>query len=233
MRITRDIPLLALRPLALTIGNFDGVHIGHRAMLAELSNASRRLGVPSCVMLFEPQPREFFAPDKAPARLTPLRDKLELLADCGVDQVQICRFDYHFAQMAPTEFIERILVSGLGVRWLQVGDDFRFGARRAGDFAMLQKSSVSMGFEVHSLPSVRVDGVRVSSTAVREALASGQLWKTETAYIQIVDLGKRLIDYRMMRELGQARRTQTSSIETMEKYLKTNEGRLVKGNSRN
>ena len=180
MRITRDIPLLALRPLALTIGNFDGVHIGHRAMLAELSNASRRLGVPSCVMLFEPQPREFFAPDKAPARLTPLRDKLELLADCGVDQVQICRFDYHFAQMAPTEFIERILVSGLGVRWLQVGDDFRFGARRAGDFAMLQKSSVSMGFEVHSLPSVRVDEVRVSSTAVREALANGQLpWASQ------------------------------------------------------
>ncbi len=173
MRITRDIPAVANSPVALTIGNFDGVHLGHRAMLDELARAAKRLNVPTCVMIFEPQPREFFAPDKAPTRLTSLREKLELLAATDVDQVQVCRFNYAFAQIAAHDFIERVLVRGLGVKWLQVGDDFRFGARRAGDFVMLKNEAPRLGYEVQALPSVMVEGVRVSSTAVRDALAAG------------------------------------------------------------
>jgi riboflavin kinase/FMN adenylyltransferase len=173
MRITRDIPAVAKSPVALTIGNFDGVHLGHRAMLDELARAARRLNVPTCVMIFEPQPREFFAPDKAPTRLTSMREKLELLAATDVNQVQVCRFDYAFAQIAAQDFIERVLVRGLGVKWLQVGDDFRFGSRRAGDFVMLKNEASRLGYEVQALPSVMVEGIRVSSTAVRDALAAG------------------------------------------------------------
>src|SRR5689334_13824588 len=175
MRISRGIPAGSGSPVALTIGNFDGVHLGHRAMLDELARAARRLNVPSCVMTFEPHPREFFAPDRAPARLTSLREKLELLAENGVDHTHVCRFNYKLAQITAQDFIERVLVRGLGIRWLQVGDDFRFGARRAGDFVMLKQAAPRFGFEVQALPSVMVDGVRVSSTAVREALAAGKM----------------------------------------------------------
>jgi riboflavin kinase/FMN adenylyltransferase len=175
MRITRGIPAAATSAVALTIGNFDGVHLGHRAMLDELARAAQRLKVPSCVMIFEPQPREFFAPDVAPARLTSLREKLELLADSGVDRAHVCRFNYAFAQITAQDFIERVLVHGLGVRWLQVGDDFRFGSRRAGDFVMLKKEAPRLGYEVQALPTVMMEGIRVSSSAVRDALAAGEL----------------------------------------------------------
>ncbi len=144
-------------------------------MLDELARAARRLNVPSCVMIFEPQPREFFAPDVAPARLTSLREKLELLEASGVNHVHVCRFNYAFAQITAQDFIERVLVRGLDVRWLQVGDDFRFGARRAGDFVMLKSEAARLGYEVQALPSVMVEGIRVSSTAVRDALAAGEL----------------------------------------------------------
>jgi len=127
------------------------------------------------VLTFEPHPREFFAPDKAPTRLTSLREKLELLAGCGVDRVHICRFNYAFAQITADEFIARILVRGLGARWVLVGDDFRFGARRAGDLVMLKQAAPRFGFEVAALPSVTLEGERVSSTAVRSALAAGEL----------------------------------------------------------
>lgn len=175
MRISRGLPAAADGPTAFTVGNFDGVHLGHEAMLDELARAARRLGVPACVLTFEPHPREFFAPDKAPTRLTSLREKLELLASFGVDRVHICRFNYAFAQIAAEEFIERVLVRGLGARWVLVGDDFRFGARRAGDLVMLKRAAPHYGFEVAALPSVMLDGERVSSTAVRNALAAGEL----------------------------------------------------------
>lgn len=175
MRISRTIPDAADSPVALTIGNFDGVHLGHQAMLARLSAAARERSLPSCVMTFEPHPREFFAPDKAPTRLTSLREKLELLERAGVERVHICRFNFDFAKTAPEDFIERLLQRGLGARWIQVGDDFRFGARRAGDFVMLKAAEARCGFEVHAMTSVLVDGIRVSSTAVREALAAGDM----------------------------------------------------------
>ena len=175
MHVFRGIPVQAEAPVALTIGNFDGVHLGHQAMLARLKEAANRLGLDTCVMTFEPHPREFFAPDQAPTRLTSLREKLELLAAAGVERVQVCHFNFDFAKIGAEDFIARILHRGLAARWILVGDDFRFGARRAGDFAMLQASSAQHGFEVAEMPSFTVGDLRVSSTAVREALASGDL----------------------------------------------------------
>ncbi|HSB48903.1 MAG TPA: bifunctional riboflavin kinase/FAD synthetase [Burkholderiales bacterium] len=179
MRLTRGIPAAAAGPTALTIGNFDGVHLGHQAMLAELKRAAGRLGVPSCVLTFEPHPREFFAPDRAPTRLTSLREKLELLAGCGIERVHLCRFDYRFAQITAEDFIERIIARGLGARWLLAGDDFRFGARRAGDLGLLKRNGPRLGVEVSALASFMQEGERVSSTAVRKALAAGELARAE------------------------------------------------------
>lgn len=175
MQVLRGIPARADRPIALTIGNFDGVHLGHRAMIVRLAAAARPLGLPVSVMTFEPQPQEFFAPDQAPARLTVLREKLELLAACGVERTYVVRFDFAFAQLSATHFIDRILVEGLGVRRLLVGDDFRFGARRAGDFALLKSVAAKSGFDVEAMNSVVVDGLRVSSTAIRANLERGDL----------------------------------------------------------
>lgn len=175
MRVTRGVPAAAAAPVALTIGNFDGVHLGHQEMLAELKRAATRLGLSTCVLTFEPHPREFFAPDKAPTRLTSLREKLELLAACGVDRVHVCRFNYAFAQTTAEDFIDGIIARGLGARWVLVGDDFRFGARRAGSLVMLKQAAPRLGLEVAALASVTLDGERVSSTALRQALAAGDL----------------------------------------------------------
>ena len=175
MRILRTVPAAHAAPVALTIGNFDGVHLGHQAMLARLAATARERGLPPCAMTFEPHPREFFSPDHAPARLTSLREKLELLAAHGMERTYVCRFDYRFAQHTAEEFVERTLAQGLGVQHLLVGDDFRFGARRAGDFALLKRLSSRFGYTVESIPSFTLEGERVSSTAVREALAAGRL----------------------------------------------------------
>jgi riboflavin kinase/FMN adenylyltransferase len=175
MLILRHVPKRAAGAIALTIGNFDGVHLGHRAMLERLRESARRLDVPACVMTFEPHPREFFAPDQAPTRLTSLREKLEALDGLGVDRTLVCRFDYDFARVAADAFVERYLVRGLAARWVLVGDDFRFGARRQGDAELLTAMGRAHGFEVERMGSVMVDGVRVSSTAVRERLAAGDL----------------------------------------------------------
>ena len=175
MQVNRGTPIQAEKPVALVIGNFDGVHLGHQAMLSRLKETSKRLNIASCVMTFEPHPREFFAPDQAPTRLTSLREKLELLAEYGVDQVQICRFNYDFAKIGAKEFVANILQQGLAAQWVLVGDDFRFGARRAGDLAMLRSLSSSYGFEVEEMSTYNVDGIRVSSTAVRKALSSDDL----------------------------------------------------------
>lgn len=175
MLIFRGVPHRARQPVALTIGNFDGVHLGHQAMLARLEQAAKARGIWACVMTFEPHPREFFAPDQAPTRLTNLREKLELLAALGVDRVHIFRFDFDFAKVTAEEFIDRILHQGLQARWLLVGDDFRFGARRAGDFALLRDAGLRYGFEVEAMPSYTVQDLRVSSTTIRNALAAGDL----------------------------------------------------------
>lgn len=159
----------------LTIGNFDGVHLGHRALLARLCAVADRAGLPPAVLTFEPHPREFFAPQAAPTRLSTLREKLELVGADGVELAFVCRFDAAFASLTAQQFIEQVLVRSLRVRHLIIGDDFRFGARRCGDFALLQEAGASLGFGVEAMHSVLVDGVRVSSSAVREALWNGEL----------------------------------------------------------
>ncbi len=174
MQILRHLPVCAAAT-ALSVGNFDGVHVGHRAMLSQLAQAARQRNLSSCVMTFEPHPREFFAPDRAPARLTSLREKLELLSATGVERVYVRRFDDAFARVEADEFIRRVLVDGLHAHWVLVGDDFRFGARRQGDFVLLSEAGTQLGFEVERMDSVLVDGERVSSTAVRAALAAGNL----------------------------------------------------------
>ena len=181
MRIYRGFhhPQLATA-CALTIGNFDGVHRGHQAMLALLNNEARHRGVPSCVMTFEPHPRDFFAglhqqTDLAPARIATLRDKLLELSECGVDQCIVLPFNQAFASLAPQTFIEDVLLQGLGVKYVLVGDDFRFGAKRAGDYAMLDAAGAAHGFDVARMNSYEVHGLRVSSSAVRDALHRGQM----------------------------------------------------------
>lgn len=165
----------ASAPHAVTIGNFDGLHRGHQAMLVRLKEEADKRGLPSCVLTFEPHPREFFAPGEAPARLSSLREKSELIRAAGINRLHVCRFDRRFSSLSPNEFIERVLAHTLGARWLLVGDDFRFGAKRAGDFALLQEAGAKLGFEVESLPTVNVENKRASSTAVREALAAGDM----------------------------------------------------------
>ncbi len=160
---------------ALTIGNFDGVHRGHRALIDRTTAKARELNLTSCVLTFEPHPREFFAPDGAPARLTRLRDKLELMAAAGVQRVHVARFNARFAALSAQQFIEDILVRGLGTRWLLVGRDFRFGERRAGDYAALQAAGARHAFALETMPDVLFEGARVSSSAVRAALKAGDL----------------------------------------------------------
>jgi riboflavin kinase/FMN adenylyltransferase len=203
MRVFRTLPATASSAVALTIGNFDGVHLGHQAMLARLTDAARQLGVPPCVMTFEPHPREFFAPDQAPTRLTSLREKLELLARFGVERTYVRRFDFEFAKTAPEDFIDRILHRGLAARWILVGDDFRFGARRGGDLAMLKQAAGRCGFEVHVMASVAADSVRVSSTAVRESLAAGDMRRAQRLLGRAYSISGRVVSGdRIGRKLG-------------------------------
>ena len=165
---------------ALTIGNFDGVHRGHQAMLALLRSEAQHRSLPSCVMTFEPHPRDHFArlggrPELAPARIATLRDKLSELERCGIEQVVVLRFDSGFAALSPQAFIADVLLRGLGARYVLVGDDFCFGAKRAGDYAMLDAAGQAAGFDVARMMSYEVRGLRVSSSAVREALAAGDM----------------------------------------------------------
>ena len=165
----------ATRPNAVTIGNFDGIHLGHQAMLARLTARAASVGGAPTVLTFEPHPREVFTPQDAPTRLTSLREKLEILRNLGVAHVHVCRFTRAFAALSPEDFVRRILVEGLKARYVLVGDDFRFGARRAGNFELLQHMGQGYGFEVEALHTVEAADQRASSTAVREALAAGDM----------------------------------------------------------
>ena len=182
MKLIRGIHNLSIAPhgCVLTIGNFDGVHRGHQALLQRLREEGRQRGLPVVVMIFEPQPLELFAADKAPARLTRLREKLGYLAESGVDYVLCVRFDRRFAALTAQDFISELLVRRLGVQFLAVGDDFRFGAGRQGDFLLLQKAGAEYGFDVTSTQTFCEGGVRISSTAVRQALADDDLLLAET-----------------------------------------------------
>jgi riboflavin kinase/FMN adenylyltransferase len=188
MQIFRGIHHPKLAPAcAVTIGNFDGVHRGHQAMLALLRNEARHRALPSCVMTFEPHPRDFFAqrlgkPEMAPQRIASLRDKLAELEACDIDQCVVMPFNTWLSSLSPDDFVQQVLVQGLGTRYILVGDDFCYGAKRAGDYASLSRSGQQLGFEVARMNSYEVAdpsqahaSVRVSSSAVREALAQGRM----------------------------------------------------------
>ncbi|MFZ1446424.1 MAG: bifunctional riboflavin kinase/FAD synthetase [Candidatus Dechloromonas phosphoritropha] len=175
MRVVRGFSRPVPGPTVLAIGNFDGVHLGHGALLRRLCDVASQSAMPPTVLTFEPHPREFFSPASAPARLTTFREKIELLAEAGIEQATVCRFNASFAALSADQFIDRVLVRGLRVQHLIIGDDFRFGKARAGDFALLQQAGAQRDFSVEAMGSVTVDGERVSSSGVRAALAAGDM----------------------------------------------------------
>ncbi len=206
---------------ALTIGNFDGVHRGHQAMLALLKSEAAHRGVPSCVMTFEPHPRDHFAeklhkPELAPARIATLRDKLQELERCGVDQVVVLPFDPRLASQSPQAFIEEVLVRGVGARYVLVGDDFRFGAQRAGDYAMLDAAGARLGFDVARMNSYEVHGLRVSSSAVRQALAEARMQDVAALLGRPYSISGHVLHGRKLgRELGATREGAGNGFRTL------------------
>ena len=191
------------RGTVATIGNFDGVHRGHQAVIRDLRDRARTMQLPSTVILFEPMPQEYFAAGQPPARLTRFSEKWPLLVDAGVDRVLCLRFSPKLAEMVPEEFIAQVLVQGLGVRHLAVGDDFRFGRERRGDFALLQKAGRERDFEVSHAPTLTLAGARVSSTRIRELLAEGDLAAAAELLGRPYSLGGRVMyGERLGRKLG-------------------------------
>ena len=191
------------RGCVATIGNFDGVHRGHQAILARLRERAVELAVPSCVVIFEPQPREYFAPDAAPARLARLRDKLALLEAEGIDQVLCLAFNQRLSKLSASEFVDTILIDGLGVKHLEVGDDFRFGCDRAGDFDFLTQAGSLQGFTVEAAQTVEMNGIRVSSTQVRKALAAAKFDLAERLLGRPFQIcGRILHGQKLARQLG-------------------------------
>ena len=205
----------------MTIGNFDGVHRGHQAMLALLGSEARHRGVPSCVLTFEPHPRDYFAvaqrkPELAPARIGTLRDKLAELARCGVDQAVVLRFNQTLADWPAQMFIDEVIRRGLGAHYVLVGDDFRFGARRQGDYAMLDAAGRAQGFDVARMMSYEVHGLRVSSTAVRAALAAGDMVETARLLGRPYSISGHVVRGRQLgRQLGETQPGRGDGMRTL------------------
>ena len=207
MVVTHGTPLPGRGPSAWTIGNFDGVHLGHQAMLARVIAVARRRRLSAGVLSFEPLPREHFAARHAdgagPPRISRLREKLELFAAAGMDRAHIARFDAGFASIAATQFVGDILVRRLEAAWLLVGRDFRYGAGRAGDFAALEAAAQALGFELEAMPEVTDAGGRISSSRVREALERGDLEGAERLLGRSYVLSGRVVHgAKLGRELG-------------------------------
>ncbi|TWI54322.1 riboflavin kinase/FMN adenylyltransferase [Pseudomonas duriflava] len=205
MQLVRGLHNLSSLPqgCVATIGNFDGIHRGHQAILARLHERAVELNAPSCVVIFEPQPREYFSPESAPVRLTRLREKLELLAQAGVDRVLCLTFNRRLRELSAQAFIDQVLIQGLKVKHLEIGDDFRFGCDRAGDFEALVRSGQSNGFTVEAAATVELDGFRISSTRVREALAVGDLVLAERMLGRPYSLSGRVLHgQKLARQLG-------------------------------
>jgi len=199
MQVFRHFPKQTAQPVALAIGNFDGVHLGHQALLKRLIAIAQLQHLKSVVMTFEPHPREFFTPDQAPTRLTSLREKLELFAEAGVEQVYVCQFNNRFAKITAEAFMQTIMRDALNARSVLVGQDFRFGAGRKGTVADFEAA----GFNLVNLPNVEHNGQRVSSTAVREALAKGDLVMATTLLGRPYSIsGKVVHGDKLGRELG-------------------------------
>ena len=193
MQVFRGVPFHQSGPCALTIGNFDGLHRGHRAMLDRLVAEARRANLPPAVLTFEPHPRELFTPDAAPARLSSLREKLELLRDAGIARVYLAHFNRGFASLSAEAFAGEIVARQIGARYVLVGDDFRFGKGRAGDNSLLATYGQQFGYLAEAMPEIAVDGRRASSTAVREALGSGNLALAEQLLGRPYRIGGRVV----------------------------------------
>lgn len=207
------------RGCVATLGNFDGVHLGHQAVIGQLAEQAEELGLPAVAIIFEPQPQEFFSdvqehtspgahdgaarPQRAAARLTRFREKFQALRRFSIDRVLCIRFTASFAALAPEEFIRRVLVDGLGIRYLVVGDDFRFGHHRRGDFAMLQAAGSQYGFQVVNMHTFNIDGERVSSSGIRTALLAANLDGAEKLLGRPFRMGGRVAHGRKLgRRLG-------------------------------
>jgi len=193
-----------------TIGAFDGVHLGHQAVIRHLLKQSAALALPSLVIVFEPLPREYFSPLEAPARIMSFREKFRALAALGVDRLLRIRFDRQFRKMSAQQFVDDVFVAGLGVRNVVLGDDFRFGAGRQGDAAFVREQGARYGFEAGSTPTFAVDGERVSSTRIREALENADFALAEALLGRPYSISGRVI---FGRQLGRALGTPTANIE--------------------
>jgi len=204
MKVYRGAPRPSDRvPCALTVGNFDGVHRGHQALLARVAAAARAHALMPTVMILAPHPREFFTPERAPARMSNLRDKLAAFERCGIERTLVAPFNHRFSHLTPGAFVEDVLVAGCAVRWLLVGDDFRFGARRAGDTAFLADYAARGAFELEVMPTVVDTGERISSTTVRQALAAGDLTRASTLLDRPYTISGRVLHGRKLgRSLG-------------------------------
>jgi riboflavin kinase/FMN adenylyltransferase len=168
------------RGCVATIGSFDGVHLGHQAILRQLIDVARQHQLPAVVIVFEPQPHEFFSGDKAPARLMRLRDKIQALLAAGAQRVLCVRFNEELRSLSAEAFVEKVLLDGLGIKHLVVGDDFRFGCDRRGNFALLQEIGRERGFDVSDTCTLEIGGERVSSTRIRQLLELGDFALAET-----------------------------------------------------
>ncbi len=176
MKVFRRLkPAPTQAPCALTIGNFDGVHRGHQALLHQLVEGARTRHLSPCVLTFEPHPREFFSPHDAPPRIQNLRDKLMALRQCAVDTIAIEEFNQAFSKLSPSEFVQNILIEKLNTKWILIGDDFCYGAKRAGNFDSLVAAGKQYGFEVSRIPSVLETDERISSSLLRQALEQGDM----------------------------------------------------------
>lgn len=201
--LSRQEESLLARGCVATIGNFDGVHLGHQAIIEQVKDKARELGLPAVVMVFEPQPREFFQGKDAPPRLTGFRQKFHRLMEAGVDVVLCLRFDAQFRSYSAMGFIDDILINGLNVKHLVVGDDFRFGCDRAGDFKLLQAVGAQAGFTVESTRTVSWGGKRVSSTRLRNALVDNRLDEAEALLGRPYSIKGRVVYGRQLgREIG-------------------------------
>ncbi len=158
-----------------TIGNFDGIHLGHQAIISQLKEIAGKHDLPTVIITFEPQPQEYFSPGNAPARLTRLREKIEEMERLSVDRLICLRFNSELASLSPRDFVKRLLIEGLDIRHLVVGDDFRFGKDRQGDYATLEKMADEFGYQLEHTATCSFAGERISSTRIRQALANDDL----------------------------------------------------------
>jgi riboflavin kinase/FMN adenylyltransferase len=198
------------RGCVATIGAFDGVHLGHQAVIRHLLEKSRELGLPSLVIVFEPLPREYFSPLQAPARVMSFREKFYALRALGVDRLLRVRFDESLRAMSAQQFVDDIFVAGLGVRYVVLGDDFRFGNDREGDLEFIRQQGDRYGYEARSTPTFSIDGERVSSTRIRQALENADFAEAERLLGRPYSIAGKVV---YGRQLGKSLGTPTANLE--------------------